>query len=102
MDIGLGFGNNKTEKFIWITEENLKITKDPSRSSSIYLDISGIRVLEEESDLPWSDSTRGLLYAWNQNGVHFNVIIDGFDRSECRKVIESMTKQTVAQPAGTK
>jgi hypothetical protein len=102
VEIGMGFGDNRTERFIWIMEENFLTNVVPSRNSSVYVNISGIMVLEEENKLFWLPSQNGLLYAWNQKDVHYNVFIGGYDRTECRKVIESMIKQIIPQPTSEK
>ncbi len=99
--IGLTYEEKGTNNFIWIMEENHTSIAVPSRPSSVYLDIEGTKVLEEEAELPYwpnpsnssdSDLLRGILYDWNRSGVNFQVRIFGYDREECRKVIESMIK----------
>lgn len=83
-------GNNE----IIIDEENAEINATPSGNFSAFLSINGINVLEEIANLqiPGTNLINGFYYGWNQNGVHLTVRILGYDRDECRKVIESMIK----------
>lgn len=102
--IGLTYAERTTNNnVIWIFEENHTANPVPSQPSSIYLDIGGIRVLEEEIEMyngtspsePSDDSEvfQGIIYAWNRDGIRFDVLISGYGKSECRKVIESMIIQ---------
>lgn len=101
--VAVGFGyssRGSNTKFIDIYEESGQVIFHPSGPSSLYLEIRGVRVLEEEAELVIqsespSDSTMlyGYFYGWNQNEVNFKVTIYGYDRSESRKVVESMIKQ---------
>ncbi len=103
--VGIGFSfydDKDNRRFIFIGEENYTITHISSDPTSIYLDIGGVQVLEEDintyvlSDPDDPESTpeliQGALYRWNRDGVSFLVAIYGYDRDECRKVVESMIK----------
>ncbi len=65
-------------------------------SESTYLDINGIKILEEkdpEELYPPNTPTKyGFGYSWNKNGTDFSVTISGYDQDECRKIVESMIK----------
>jgi len=97
--VGFGYSNESNTKFIDIYEENGEVIFHPARPSSVYLEIRGVQVLEEEAEViipseSPSDNTvmHGYFYGWNQNGVIFEVTIFGYEKTECRKVIESMIK----------
>jgi hypothetical protein len=84
-----------TTNLIFITEENYEVIPMPGGSSFTYLDIKGIKVLEQEVAQPWPDSSnllKGLSYGWNQGGVNIDVKIYGYGQAESRKIIESMVK----------
>ncbi len=84
---------------IYIDELNSEVTQYPSSESSTYLNIAGIKVLEEETGAfviyPSGDDEyeQGLSYSWNRNGVHFDVDVFGCDRDEARRIVESMIEQ---------
>jgi hypothetical protein len=100
--ITLTYTEKGTDNIIWIIQENHITTQLPSQPSSIYFDIGGVRVLEEEIEVdhPTSPSElqydyellQGIVYAWNRDGISFDVLIFGYDRTECRKIVESMIK----------
>jgi len=50
-----------------------------------YLDISGVRILEDK--LP------DLNYMWNRGNISFSAVITGYNQDEARKIIESMINQ---------
>jgi len=80
---------------ITIDEENYESDPIPSDPLSPRIDISGVKVVEEDTKLPYPDSSHqldGISYVWSHNGITFMVQIFGFQRDESRKVIESMIK----------
>jgi hypothetical protein len=80
-----------------VDEGNQNVIFYPSKPSSIFLDIEGIKVLEEQTELlvP-SDKTgddqllSGFFYAWNLGEMNLQVTIFGYEREESQKVIDSM------------
>jgi len=86
------------KNLVFIEELNWPVIVRPPDSESTYLDINGIRVLETETEsmLFTSSGTEyipGLRYTWNLGGVHFEVTVDEYGRSEARKIIISMINQ---------
>jgi hypothetical protein len=80
--------------WILIDEQNVIFTIATS-DTSVFLDIRGVTVLEEPTNtaiIPEGSVLNGLLYNWDNNGIQFTVRIFGYDKYECRKVIESMIK----------
>jgi hypothetical protein len=67
--IGLSYEHKDAYKCLYILEDNRTATYLPSKSSSIYLDIEGIQVLEEECAQFLGPNNNELLtgtrYAWN-------------------------------------
>jgi hypothetical protein len=99
--IGLTYQEKGTDNLIWISEENRTSIPIPSNESSVFIYFTSIKVLEEETELIWPTSSEdtsepealsGFHYAWNSKGIDFEVIICGYEKDECRKVIESMIK----------
>ncbi len=98
--VGFGYTKSGTDaKFIDIYEENCEVAFHPSRPSSIYLDIAGTQVLEQESELalasksPSGSATmRGYFYAWSRDGINCKVTIYGYGQGEGRRVVESMIR----------
>jgi hypothetical protein len=62
-----------------------------------YLDIAGIKVREETTEaVPYPTDepiNYGFRYVWNKGGTDFLVDIFGYEKDECRKIIESMIQQ---------
>jgi hypothetical protein len=98
VSFGLIFRAKGSEKSIHISEQNLEKVAMPSEVDSIYLDILGVKVLEENmvTSVLISKNKRvdvsGFYYGWYHNAVFFDVEILGFDKQVSRKVIESMIK----------
>jgi hypothetical protein len=100
----LGFGlvfRSKTGDMnhISIHEDNEEAAFKPTESTSIYLSISGIKVLQEETlQLVPSKTNKeptelnGYFYGWYNQEASIEVRIYGYQEEECRKVIESMIK----------
>ena len=98
--IMVGFGYSKkgsNTEGIDIYEENYEVTFIPSYPSSVYLNIRGVQVLEEESELVLPSESpsenkilNGYFYGWNRNGINFELTIYGYEIDEGRKVVESM------------
>jgi|WetSurMetagenome_2_1015567.scaffolds.fasta_scaffold74020_2 hypothetical protein len=63
--------------------------------NSTYLMYGQVRVMEDPMTLISKNVTtiRGYFYEWNKNGANFRVTVSDQDKSEGRKVIESMINQ---------
>lgn len=80
---------------IQIIEKYYTNTPLPSESTLTYLDIQGIKVSEETSQLLGRNPLhllQGLQYEWHKDGLNIQVGVFGFSQDECRKVVESMIK----------
>jgi len=90
VEVGFGYEHEKgSDRHIWIVEENFEYNFLPSRPTSIFIDIKGTKVLEEDTEL---DVLLGFRYAWNQGGVSVQVNVYGYGKDESRKVVESMIR----------
>jgi hypothetical protein len=80
--------NEYSSPSIWSPNEDMEY---------LYLDISGIQVLESKGltavqvqGQPVDETT--YYYGWNKNNVGFLVTLIAIDQLEARKVVESMIK----------
>jgi hypothetical protein len=92
--MGIRFAAKDSNNYILIYEESEDIIVNDVPSyyeEHVYLDINGIKVLEEKAG--GFTIVENYDYNWNQNGVHFKTEIAGNNQAECRKVVESMVKQ---------
>jgi hypothetical protein len=93
------FPEEVSDYSIYIVELNRPITMLPTPDSrATYLDIVGFQVLKQVTlgSVISSSGKRyipGLNYSWNQDSVHFDMIVDGYDRDEARKIVKSMIEQ---------
>jgi hypothetical protein len=92
--IGFGYSNRSESKFIDITQENGEVTFHSSRPSSVYFEIGGTSILEEETEvyapsISLSDSglLHGIYYGWSHNGVSFTLSIFGYVTYEGIKIV---------------
>jgi hypothetical protein len=100
LTIGLTYKKERSIESIIIDEANYETIFTPSKPSSVYLDFSGTKVLEEETQIAIPSKTpsnsqvlSGLFYGWCTEGVNYQVTILGRDKNESLKVIDSMIKQ---------
>jgi hypothetical protein len=86
--IGINYGTVASNPSISITEENNETMFIQSDPTSAFLDINGTLVLEDlrESSKP----SRHFEFNWNYRGISIRVLIYGYDKVECEKVVESM------------
>jgi hypothetical protein len=96
--IGIRFYKNSSHNYILIYEENHLVGSEPSRKDNTYLNISGVKILEEYSKeiskiIKYSEAIDIYYYRWNQKDIHIDVQIGGISQNECRKIIESMVNQ---------
>jgi hypothetical protein len=79
---------------ITIVETNEFINRIPSLPTSRYLDIGGIKVLQEEGGItifPANTFIPTNDFTWNQNGIFFDVTIEKTYSNEAAvKIVESM------------
>jgi hypothetical protein len=88
--INIKYWQPGSTNIILIFEENIEVNWSLSKESNI-IDISGIKVVEEDAtQLGISESKIGFQYNWNKDGINIHVIIYGYEKEECRKVVESM------------
>jgi len=87
------------KSYISIEEDGNEATYSPSKTTSVFLDISGIQVLVEETIQLTPSKTnqdpqeiKGYFYGWYNKEASIEVRIYGYDQGECRKVVESMIK----------
>jgi hypothetical protein len=76
-------------------EENDSVTEWVPNEDHTYLDISGTRVLEEKGFYarPGYSDVPNMNYMWNRDNIDFRVIVTGYDKTEGRKIVESMINQ---------
>jgi hypothetical protein len=101
--IGISFTYKKRGNplnMINVFEQNGTLIFHPSKPSSAFLNINGANVLEEDIEIidPQGEQKdeqilTGFFYAWNSENVNLQVTILGYEKEECRKVIESMVKK---------
>ena len=81
---------------IFIDESNEEVTMLPNPDAEYaYFSVNGVRLLEHESvSVSFSqdgiENIRGLLYSWNQNGIHYEVCINRYNSGIARRIVESM------------
>ena len=82
--------------FISIMEKSVEVTVIGNEPFQIY-NINDIKILEQNSGLLLRT---GYLYSWNKDKSHFDVHVVGYDRTEGRKVVESMinSRSNVVSP----
>jgi hypothetical protein len=89
--IGINYGKVGANPSISITEENIETMFIQSDPTSAFLDINGTLVLEDERQI--SKPTHYFEYNLNYRGINMKVLIYGYDKVECEKIIESMIPQ---------
>jgi hypothetical protein len=86
--IGVDYGKVGANPSISITEENNETMFMQSDPTTVTLDINGTPVLEDEKEI--SKPTHHLEYDWNYRGINIKVLIYGYEKIECEKIVESM------------
>lgn len=86
--VSINYGKAGTDPSISIKEENNETMFMQSNPSTITLDINGSMILEDQRET--SKPTQHLEYNWNYRGININVLIYGYDKVECEKIIGSM------------
>jgi hypothetical protein len=82
------------ERIIEIEENSQTIIMLPNPDANpIYLDISGIQVLQQEECLYGGTTIEGLRFDWNQGGLTFSVLVFSYSQDEAIKIVESMIEQ---------
>ena len=84
---------------LWIKEESSTIVMYPPADAKVsYTNIAGVQVMDWEFQQRSISSSgtelhQALEFVWDQNSIHFEVIVSDYSRDEALKIVESMIQQ---------